>query len=82
MGTFFKVLFNIVEEIKEWNCVDEPCSMTEIDKIVFENATLCHICKKPLNEDSVRDHDHRTGKFRGAAHNSCNLNYKESKKFQ
>src|SRR5436190_9120067 len=80
MDTFFKVLFNIVEEIEVCNCVDEPCSMTEIDKIVFENATLCHICKKPLNGDSVRDHDHRTGRFRGAAHNCCNLNYKESKK--
>ena len=24
----------------------------------------------------MRDHDHLTGRFRGAAHNSCNLNYK------
>ena len=28
-----------------------------------------------------RDHCHYTGKYRGAAHNNCNLNYKESKEF-
>ena len=26
--------------------------------------------------DKVRDHDHLTGKYRGAAHNRCYLNYK------
>ena len=28
----------------------------------------------------VRDHDHITGEFRGAAHNGCNLNHRETKK--
>ena len=31
------------------------------------------ICKQELNTDKVRDHCHATGKFRGAAHNKCNL---------
>ena len=31
------------------------------------------ICKKELLTDKVRDHCHFTGKYRGAAHNSCNL---------
>ena len=44
---------------------------------------VCYICKKELNTgDSdkkyrkVKDHSHYTGKYRGAAHNICNLRYK------
>ena len=33
--------------------------------------------KKDFNNDmKVRDHCHFTGKYRGAAHNTCNLRYK------
>ena len=31
---------------------------------------------EPLNKIKVRDHDHLTGEYRGAAHTNCNLNYK------
>ena len=42
---------------------------------------VCHICEKPFacvagtagTTYSVRDHCHITGKYRGAAHNACNL---------
>ena len=39
---------------------------------------LCHICKKELLTDKVRDHCHFTGQYRGAAHNSCNLQCKKT----
>ena len=55
--------------------------MTMRDKIVYDNSTLCHICNKELGEDRVRDHCHLTGKFRGAAHEACNINYKIYKCF-
>ena len=42
----------------------------------FREATVCHICEKLLNGDKVRDHCHLTGRYRGAAHNHCNLHYK------
>ena len=57
----------------------------------YEKQKACHIWKIGLcydkNKESefklyhkVRDHCHYTGKFRGAAHNICNLRYKVDKK--
>ena len=39
----------------------------------FGGATECWICHGELGGDRVRDHCHLTGKYRGAAHNKCNL---------
>ena len=30
----------------------------------FESATHCHVCKKTVGGDKVRDHCHFTGQFR------------------
>lgn len=62
-----------IEEIR--NVV--PLNMTEENEHTFQEATHCHICKGVLDTDVVRDHCHITGTFRGAAHNSCNLNLKQ-----
>ena len=40
----------------------------------FQQSTICWFCENPIGEDTVRDHDHLTGKYRGAAHSRCNLN--------
>ena len=44
---------------------------------------VCHICKRRFSTDDnnkkyykVKDHCHHTGKYRGAAHDICNLRYK------
>ena len=55
--------------------------MTLHDKLVYDNFTLCHICYEELGENSVRDHYLLSGKFRGAAHEICNLKYKVPKFF-
>ena len=46
----------------------------------YARAAKCHICFKPFSEKKkkVRDHCHYTGLYRGAAHFSCNLQYKIS----
>lgn len=47
----------------------------ENDKKKFEASKDCHICGIQFENtsDKVRDHDHFTGEFRGAACNKCNL---------
>jgi hypothetical protein len=49
---------------------------------MFQNVNECHICKKEFSksEIKVRDHYHIIGKFRGAAHKSCNLRIRTSLK--
>ena len=47
------------------------------EAIDFNNATDCWICKGELGPDKVRDHCHFTGRYRGAAHNQCNLRYRK-----
>ena len=54
--------------------------MTSEDEEIYNNSHICWICKQELNMDKVRDHCHVTGKFRGAAHNKCNINLRLPKK--
>ena len=56
-----------------------PLTMEE--KINHNEQEICYICKKEFDKSDkkhykVRDHCHYTGKYRGAAHNICNLRYK------
>ena len=51
----------------------KPLRLTRAEQKLFDEAEICHICNKELKEDKVRDHCHFTGQYRGAAHNSCNL---------
>ena len=55
--------------------------MTE-EEDLFQKSNNCWICKKIISnhEDKVRDHCHVTGKYRGAVHESCNLNFHLTKK--
>ena len=52
---------------------------TEEDRKQFNKASDCWICGEELGNDRVRDHCHFTGRYRGPAHNSCNLKYRKTK---
>ena len=54
--------------------------LTKDEKINYNDQKVCYICKKEFDtidkkSYKVRDHCHYTGKYRGAAHNICNLRY-------
>ena len=51
--------------------------MTEDDEEDFENKNICRFCEEEIFSDKVRDHCHLTGKYRGPAHNTCNINVKQ-----
>ena len=48
----------------------------------FQLSNSCWICDKLFDagDDKARDHCHITGKYRGAAHCSCNINLKRNRK--
>ena len=56
--------------------------MTKKDQQDFEEADKCHICNKKYSEKDirVRDHCHITGKYKGSAHQDCNMNFKQADK--
>ena len=73
-GRFLESLQEEERKIKATLADPKAMTMTRGDWRAFRTAETCHICDKPLKGDSVRDHCHITGKYRGAAHTACNLN--------
>ena len=62
-------LINIEKKSMQEQLQEQPIS--------HDNSQFCHIRKKVFGKKKkhvkVRDHDHYTGKYRGAAHVTCNL---------
>ena len=58
-------------------CNNQKMTLSNTEALRFYSATRCSICKECFKPDEkkCRDHDHRTGKYRGATHNKCNINY-------
>ena len=56
--------------------------MSVNEEEIFQLSNKCWICDKLFDagDEKVRDHCPITGKFRGAAHFSCNANFKLSRK--
>ena len=78
----------IEEDVKEIANIPDVEMIFGPDELnQFNDATECWICKGEFDDtvdekgykknEKVKDHCHYTGRFRGAAHNSCNLKYKK-----
>ena len=67
------------------NCKKKKMMPLTVKEEIYHNKQkICYICKKEFDNNDkknykVRDHCHYTGKYRGAAHNICNLRYKVPK---
>ena len=75
MQKFVEWLENDVKEIAK--IPPKKMIFGEKEAEQYNKETKCWICKGELNNDKVRDHCHFTGRYRGAAHNSCNLKYRK-----
>ena len=65
----------------------EMIPLTKKEEKKHNKQKVCHIFKKGFSTDDsdkkyhkVKDHCHYTGKYRGAAHDICNLRYKSPKR--
>ena len=54
-----------------------PLIIEEKEEELFQDTILCWLCENSIMGEKVTDHDHITGKYRGAACNDCNLNVKQ-----
>src|SRR6218665_3637489 len=79
--TFIDSLEEDVKQIYNQFKFSQKMIFNEADMKEFNTATSCHICGGEFGNDRVRDHCHLSGKYRCAAHNKCNLNYKLPKFF-
>ena len=78
-------LEKLVEQVK-WilNEIREPMIKKNLKRILwgkgekeaFMKTNICWFCQKKIEDKKVADHCHLTGKFRGAAHEICNLKAK------
>ena len=61
---------------------DKNLFISEEDEERFQVSNKCWICNKLFDggDNKVRDHCHVTGKYRGSAHWSCNINLGLTKK--
>ena len=81
---FIKAIFKeykYCKKVMKENC-NKNLIMSEEEEYLFQQSNSFHICKKLIdnNDKKVRDHCRVTGKFRGAAHQSCNINFQLTKK--
>ena len=57
--------------------------LTREEKTCYSKQKICYICKKEFNNNDkkqqVKNNCHYTSKYRGVAHNICNLRYKVPK---
>ena len=83
----YKFIESVIDEVDYCQKVkkehfNKPLVMSEEDEALFRSQDSCHICNEKYTASAkrVRDHCHITGKFRGSAHEDCNINFRLTNK--
>ena len=80
---FVKEMLKLEQEANKYIKTNLELQITPEEEESFQQSTICWLCENSLDNTEgvlctkVRDHDHLTGKYRGAAHNICNINCKQ-----
>ena len=79
-NSIYKFMEKILKKVEYCKVVikkmfNKPLVMTEDNEMCFKLMDKCYICGEKYTDKDVciRDHCHITGKFRGSAHQECNL---------
>ena len=76
-GQWHKKCFYMAQKEQQWGILTVKRLTDEKDQLKGAKQENCKFCEKPLLQknfrDAVEDHCHITGRYRGAAHNACNL---------
>ena len=82
-----KFMKEMLSEVQHWQKIiatqfKKPLQMTDEDEQHFQAAEECHICNQKYSKKDirVRDHCHIRGKYRGSAHQYCNLKLRINQK--
>ena len=82
-NAIYKFMEKMLEEVEYCKSIfkkrfNKPLKITENDELCFKLMDGCHVCGKIYTDKDVRVtyHCHITGKFRGSAHQECNLKLK------
>lgn len=78
VDTFLKMLMKEAKKLMRKINTHAPLIYNTNEEVCFKSSKMCHLCRKPFIDDEVkvRNHDHLDGKYLGAAHGSCNMNFK------
>ena len=71
---FVKEMLILEQEANKYFKTNLELQITPQEEESFQLAEECWLCENPHGGEKVRNHDHLTGKYRGAAHNICNIN--------
>lgn len=72
---FVEYLISEVNRIYNIMKVNKQMNMSREEKDAYYKAKICYVCNSSFTDKNykVRDHNHLTGEYRGAAHLMCNL---------